>query len=271
MFMVFHVAEAREPWGNSILPPFPTLSPSPTSSPSSSPTATFQYGCRRCLVATPPWGAAGAVVIIFFSLFAVNDLTIFDFTAFSFRTFWSKIKRPTKISRRARKILLTSSISPPPGRQAPPFSSQWGLLYWNELLIFTYIGEFAVNCFQLRIKLYDLYVPVPPPNCDLVYSLFQELQTQDSNRIDAKTELKRMKWKNSNFVEGNPKTFIILARKISEHVNGWLGGLIYLELTLLAGIWDICFRDFILINWAINLIGLCWKHHKAAKGHRNNL
>lgn len=100
MFMVFHVAEAREPWGNSILPPFPTLSPSPTSSPSpsSSPTATatFQYGCRRCLVATPPWGAAGAVVIVFFSLFAVNDLTIFDFTAFSFLYILIKNKKTNK-------------------------------------------------------------------------------------------------------------------------------------------------------------------------------
>lgn len=63
--------------------------------------------------------------------------------------------------------------------------------------------------------------PSPPPIADLVYSLFQELKTQDTklNRCENKTEEEENK-KNLNFVEGNPKTFIILARKISEHVNG---------------------------------------------------
>lgn len=228
---------------------------------------------RRLLRLFFKFFTAGAVVIIsvVVLLVVVNDLTILDFTAFSFYIHFEqnattkniRVQEKKQKSRRARKILLTSSFFP--SSSSPLSSPSQKLLYWNELVIilcifsivYTWL-EFAVNCFQLRIKFYNLHVPIH------IYFMASSFRSHKDSQKQRQS-MPNIKWKPiTKYSRKIWKTFIIwLVKLVNMLMVDWGPYILRAyDLNILRRHLDICFSVLILINWAINLIGLCWKHHK---------
>lgn len=213
--MLFHATGA---WGISILPAPP-----------------FQYGCRRfvapsLLLPIPPLPLQ--IYILRYikkkNLFWIHSCCS---RSYGFRyDFFSFVSSKTKKSRCAHKILLTSFFRPLVVH-FPCFLSGSSLGLCIEMSFWFYAREFAVNCYQLRIKFYNIHV-----SCYPTFYGFVEVQNRDTT-LAFWLLLIRPENKSSRCKKINPKIKNKAAkrraeikrnnvyntdRKISEHVNGWL-------------------------------------------------